>query len=90
MRTILTFTILEIKTGEFKTILTSTTLPPTPFLEWVSLCGPGGLSSDYIDQAGLELTEINQPLLPECFAPPCLAWNLFLKSGESLERWLST
>jgi hypothetical protein len=36
-------------------------------LRWVSLCNPGCSGTHSVDQAGLELTEVCLPLLPECW-----------------------
>ncbi|EDM07994.1 rCG53866 [Rattus norvegicus] len=34
---------------------------------WIFLCGCGCLGSPFIDEAGLELTEILLPRAPECW-----------------------
>ena len=40
---------------------------PFWLFETVSLCSPGCFGTHHVDQAGLELTEIDLPLPPKCW-----------------------
>jgi hypothetical protein len=61
-----------------QTVTSSISLTITPHIFWgiggegqfqdrVSLCSPGCPGTHFIDQAGLEFTEINLTLAPECW-----------------------